>query len=177
MKIVIASDIHGSASFCESLIERYRLEGGEKLLLAGDILHGAPGAGSGAPRVCALLGELGEDICCVAGNCDRPEDAERLGFPLHEGYYSFDAGERRLVLTHGHIYNERRLPPLEKGDILVCGHSHVKEAKRLKNGAFLVNPGSLSRPRDGLRGSYAVYDGKCVLVKYLDGKTVLTLEL
>ena len=42
MKILIASDIHGSALYCERLLERYRAEGADRLLLLGDILYHGP---------------------------------------------------------------------------------------------------------------------------------------
>ena len=35
MKIMIASDIHGSAFYCEKMIEAYRREKADKLLLLG----------------------------------------------------------------------------------------------------------------------------------------------
>ena len=36
MKLMIASDIHGSAFYCEQMIEAYKREGADKLLLLGD---------------------------------------------------------------------------------------------------------------------------------------------
>ena len=42
MKLMIASDIHGSAFYCEQMIEAYKREGADKLLLLGDILYHGP---------------------------------------------------------------------------------------------------------------------------------------
>ena len=39
MKWMIASDLHGSAYWCEKMIERYWEEKAGKLLLLGDILY------------------------------------------------------------------------------------------------------------------------------------------
>ena len=39
MKLLIASDIHGSAYYCEKLIEAYKNEKADRLLLLGDILY------------------------------------------------------------------------------------------------------------------------------------------
>ena len=39
-KIMIASDIHGSAYYCRQLLERYKEEKAERLILLGDILYG-----------------------------------------------------------------------------------------------------------------------------------------
>ena len=42
MKLLIASDIHGSAYYCRKLLEAYKKEEADKLILLGDILyHGA----------------------------------------------------------------------------------------------------------------------------------------
>lgn len=42
MKWMIASDLHGSAYWCEKMIERYREEKAGKLILLGDILYHGP---------------------------------------------------------------------------------------------------------------------------------------
>ena len=42
MKLMIASDIHGSEYYCEKLLERYREEKADKLILLGDILYHGP---------------------------------------------------------------------------------------------------------------------------------------
>ena len=47
MKLMIASDIHGSAYYCEKMIEAYKREKADKLLLLGDLLyHG---------RICRIM--------------------------------------------------------------------------------------------------------------------------
>ena len=42
MKLMIASDIHGSAYYCRKLLEAYKTEKAERLLLLGDILYHGP---------------------------------------------------------------------------------------------------------------------------------------
>ena len=42
MKLVIASDIHGSAFWCRKLLEVCEKEQPEKLILLGDILYHGP---------------------------------------------------------------------------------------------------------------------------------------
>ena len=39
MKLMIASDIHGSAYYCEKMIDAYKREKADKLLLLGDLLY------------------------------------------------------------------------------------------------------------------------------------------
>ena len=42
MKYFIASDIHGSAYYGEKMLEAFKREGADKLLLLGDILYHGP---------------------------------------------------------------------------------------------------------------------------------------
>ena len=39
MKLMIASDIHGSSYYCRKMIEAYRQEKADRLLLLGDLLY------------------------------------------------------------------------------------------------------------------------------------------
>ena len=41
-KLIIASDIHGSAYWCERLLETFENEGADKLVLLGDLLYHGP---------------------------------------------------------------------------------------------------------------------------------------
>ena len=42
MKLMIASDIHGSALYCSRMLEAFDREGADRLLLLGDILYHGP---------------------------------------------------------------------------------------------------------------------------------------
>ena len=42
MKLMIASDIHGSAYYCRKMLEAYDREKADKLFLLGDILYHGP---------------------------------------------------------------------------------------------------------------------------------------
>ena len=64
MKLMIASDIHGSAYYCRKMLEAYKREDADRLLLLGDILyhgprndlrHGSRPDGTGIPDSCRLL--------------------------------------------------------------------------------------------------------------------------
>ncbi len=181
MKLVIGSDIHGSADRCRELVIRYQEEKADKLVLLGDILYHGPRnplpEGHGPMEVARMLNAMKEDIICVRGNCDAEIDEMVLEFPLIGGFTMISEPKRTLFLTHGHIFNEMYLPPMKAGDVLLHGHTHVKVAKKLENGGYLVNPGSTSVPKDCDYGSYAVYDGEKFEIKKLTGETVMTLAL
>lgn len=42
MKLMIASDLHGSAYYCRLLLEAFRREGAQRLVLLGDLLYHGP---------------------------------------------------------------------------------------------------------------------------------------
>ena len=77
-KIMIASDIHGSAYYCRKLLERYEAEKPDRLVLLGDILYHGPRNDlpkEYAPKeVIAMLNPLRNEIICVRGNCDTEVD-------------------------------------------------------------------------------------------------------
>ena len=68
MKLMIASDIHGSAYYCRKMLEAYDREKADKLLLLGDILYHGPRNDlpkEYAPKeVIAMLNARKQEILC-----------------------------------------------------------------------------------------------------------------
>lgn len=52
-----------------------------------------------------------------------------LQFPVMADYCILNLDGRTFYATHGHIYNENNLPPVQDGDILIHGHTHVLRAE------------------------------------------------
>lgn len=173
MKIMIASDIHGSAFYCRKMIEAFEREGAEKLLLLGDILYHGPR--NDLPEeynpkaVIELLNPLADRILCVRGNCDAEVDQMVLKFPVMADYCVLYAGKRVVYATHGHIYNESNVPPLQNGDILLGGHTHIP-ALNEHDKFIYMNPGSVSIPKENSEHSYMMLTDECFVWKNLDGK-------
>ena len=157
MKILIASDIHGSAYYCRMLIDALEREQADRLLLLGDILYHGPRNDlpcEYAPKsVISMLNPLKDKIFCVRGNCDTEVDQMVLDFPLLADYAVIPVGQRIIYATHGHIYNQSKLPPLCKGDILLNGHTHVPKCTELENYIYM-NCGSVSIPKEDSPHSY-----------------------
>ena len=160
MKLLIASDIHGSAYWCRKLLEVYQQEQPDKLVLLGDILYHGPR--NDLPReyapkaVIALLSPLAEKILCVRGNCEAEVDQMVLPFPCMAPYSQLLVEDKTFYLTHGHHENPRNLPRLNPGDVFLSGHTHVNEDIQVE-GVRCLNPGSVSIPKDGSH-SCLVYD-------------------
>lgn len=180
MKWMIASDIHGSAYWCRKLIEKYREEQADRLILLGDVLYHGPRndlPDEYAPKkVIAMLNEIKDEILCVRGNCEAEVDQMVLDFPVLADYALLDLGDKMIYLTHGHIYNESKLPPMKKGDILLHGHTHV--AKCVEHESYVyMNPGSVSIPKEDSRHGYMTLENGKFLWKDFDGNVLKEYDI
>lgn len=172
MKLLIASDVHGSAYYCRQLLEAYKREGAEKLILLGDVLYHGPRNDlpkEYAPKeVIAMLNPMKEEILCVRGNCDTEVDQMVLEFPILADYgFLYEKGHM-IFLTHGHVFNEKNLPMLKNGDILLHGHTHVPVCREHDTYVYL-NPGSVSIPKEESPHSYMTYEDGVFKWKNLQG--------
>ncbi len=157
MKLLIASDIHGSAKYCEMLIDAYKREGADRMLLLGDILYHGPRNDlpeEYAPKkVIEMLNAMKDEIYAVRGNCEAEVDQMVLGFPVLADYALIPLGEKMVFATHGHVYNCDNLPPMKSGDILLHGHTHIPVCERFGEYMYM-NPGSVSLPKNGTHRGY-----------------------
>lgn len=169
MKIMVASDIHGSAYYCQKMTEAYKNSGAQKLLLLGDILYHGPRNDlpkEYAPKkVIEMLNNISDEILCVRGNCDSEVDQMVLKFNIMAEYAIIYDGEGMIFATHGHKFNKDNLPSLKKGDILLHGHTHIPVNESI-DGITVMNPGSVSIPKENSwhgymiieKGTYTWYD-------------------
>lgn len=173
MKLLIASDIHGSAYYCRKLLEAYEKERADKLVLLGDILYHGPRNDlpkEYAPKeVLALLNARKEEILCVRGNCDTEVDQMVLEFPILAEYCLLELNGETIFATHGHVFHPQNLPMLTERDILLNGHTHIPACE--EKGAFMyMNPGSVSIPKAGSVHSYMILENGNFEWKDLDGR-------
>ncbi len=171
MKILIASDIHGSARFCRLLLERIEVEKANRVLLLGDILYHGPRNDlplEYAPKkVIEMLNPLKNKLLCVRGNCDTEVDQMVLEFPVLADYAVIPLCDRLVYATHGHIYNENNLPPICDGDILLGGHTHVPNCTEHQSYIYM-NPGSVSIPKENSPHSYMTLENDEFLWKNIE---------
>ena len=180
MKLVFASDIHGSAYYCEKLLQAYAREGADKLFLLGDLLYHGPRNAlprDYAPaRVAEMLNANRAHILCVRGNCDSEVDQMVLDFPILADYAVVYFGGRMAYLTHGHVHNSQNLPPMQPGDLLIHGHTHV-QAMQVKPDHIYLNPGSVSIPKEGNVNSYMTYADGVFCIKTMAGEEISRLSI
>ena len=121
MKILFASDIHGSAYYCRRLLDIYKETKASRMVIG-----------------------------------------------------------KTFYATHGHVFNQDHLPPMQDGDILVHGHTHLPKAEKVETecGTITVlNPGSVSIPKGGNPNTYAILENGVFTIYSLDGEVVKELKL
>ncbi len=161
MKLLIASDIHGSAYWCEKLVREFEKSNAQKLILLGDILYHGPRndlpEGYAPKEVIRMLNPLKEKILCVRGNCDTEVDQMVLEFPIMAEYAYLYVDGLCIFAAHGHKFSCDAPPALSKGDILLHGHTHIPAYEK-RDGFTYVNPGSVSIPKDGSEHSFIIME-------------------
>ncbi len=181
MKLMIASDIHGSAYYCTKMLEAFEREGADRLMILGDVLYHGPR--NDLPReyapkqVIAMLNAIKQKIFCVRGNCDTEVDQMVLEFPVLADYCIIPAGDKLIYATHGHNYNTGKLPPLQKGDILLHGHTHIPAWEEFGEENMYLNPGSVSIPKNGSEHGYMTLEDGKFEWKNLDGEVYHSLDI
>ena len=170
MKVLICSDIHGSAYYCRAFIKRIESEKPDKIFILGDILYHGPR--NDLPReyapkeVIAMLNPLAEKITAVRGNCEAEVDGMVLDFDCMQTYVETEVNGIPLILTHGHHYNKEKPFPKKERYVLLNGHFHVPEIE--DRGAFVyLNDGSVSIPKQNSPHSYMILEGKNFTLKDL----------
>ena len=137
LRILIMSDSHGRNENVELAIAQVREEIGEfqMLIHLGDV---------GDAREIESL--AGVPCYIVRGNTDY--DAKLLNANVIE------AGGDRIFATHGHLYQVDmrldllRFAALENDcDIAMYGHTHVPYLEEDPDDVTILNPGSISKPR------------------------------
>lgn len=146
MKILVFSDTHGDTAVMREIISRNQYDT-DLVIHLGDHLKDLQGVMLDFQNI-ASLG--------VLGNCDFASMYQNAHY---EG--TFTAEKRRIYYTHGHKFNVKSgheyivsNAKYNKADVVLYGHSHVALYEE-KNGVIIINPGSLTFPRDGSKGTYA----------------------
>ena len=176
MKLMFASDIHGSLPATERVLALFAESGAQWLVILGDVLnHGPRNAlpqGYAPALVAERLNEKASRIIAVRGNCDSEVDQMLLNFPITAPWQQVLSPDQRLFLTHGHLFGPDNLPPLAQGDVLVYGHTHLPVAQR-QGDIFHFNPGSVSIPKGGFDASYGMLEEGVLRVMALNDKRLI----
>lgn len=180
MKLMIASDIHGSAYYCKQMLLAFEREQADKLLLLGDILYHGPRndlpEGYAPKEVIELLNPMKNKLLCVRGNCEAEVDQMVLTFPVLAEYAVLFTGNAVLYATHGHVYNEENPLPMEAGAVLLNGHTHIPKCTVHENYIYM-NPGSVSIPKENSPHSYMTAEEGLFMWKDLEGRGYMEWQI
>ena len=170
MKWLFASDIHGSAFHCSKLMEAFDRECADKLILLGDLLYHGPRNplpdGYAPMEVAQMLNDRKSKILCVRGNCDAEVDQMVLEFPIMAPHMLLSAFGYDMLATHGHLIEDGSIP---LAGIVLQGHTHIPVCEH-REGYVLMNPGSISLPKQGSPRGYMTLDEDGFLWKTPEGE-------
>lgn len=176
MKLMFASDIHGSLPATERILDLFSRSGAQWLVILGDILnHGPRNAlpeGYAPAQVAERLNKHAANIIAVRGNCDSEVDQMLLHFPITAPWQQVLLEEQRLFLTHGHLFGPENLPALRDGDVLIYGHTHLPVAEK-RGSIYHFNPGSVSIPKGGYQASYGMLNDNVMRVIALNDQSLI----
>ncbi|POT59827.1 phosphodiesterase [Citrobacter amalonaticus] len=176
MKLMFASDIHGSLPATERVLELFARSGAQWLVILGDVLnHGPRNAlpeGYAPAQVAERLNEQASRIIAVRGNCDSEVDQMLLHFPMTAPWQQVLLENQRFFLTHGHLFGPDNLPALQAEDVLVYGHTHLPVAEK-RGEVYHFNPGSVSIPKGGYAASYGILDDNVLSVIALNDQRII----
>lgn len=172
MKLLVASDLHGSAPCCEAVLNAFAREQADTLVLLGDLLYHGPRnplpEGYDPKRCYEMLNAFSGRILCARGNCDAAIDTAVLDFPVTAESLLFQLGGRTVFATHGDLWNEEHPPRLRPGDILLTGHFHTSVCTEHPSFVYM-NPGSPALPKDEGHRGYLVLTEEEAVWKDLSG--------
>lgn len=145
MRILVISDTHGNLDRFREIFEKIKKEDPVQM-----IVH----CGDHYDDAAVLRRSCGIPVVAVKGNCDG--NFSDVSFAILET----EAGD--FLVTHGHMenvgHNLQRLcyKAEENGCIgAIFGHTH-RAAYVQADGMYFMNPGSLTKPRDGSGGTFGI---------------------
>lgn len=170
MKLIIASDIHGSLKYTNKLEELINKENPDTIILLGDLLyHGARNAlpeEYSTMEVANILNKYSDKIIAVRGNCDSEVDNMVTNFDIMSDYKSIDIDGTLFYITHGHLIN--KYDHLFQNNYLISGHTHIYnlEGKHL-------NPGSVGIPKLNPEHTCILYKDKTFYLINLEKLSII----
>lgn len=177
MKYVVASDIHGSLHFANKLMDCFKKEQANSLILLGDLYYHGPRNNLPVEynpmEVANLLNNFDKELHVIKGNCDAEVDEMISNFKFND-HIELVINNKKFYFTHGHKHNKDNIP--NDIDYLVYGHFHTGFIEKVQN-TICINSGSTSLPKNNTLNSYLVITNEYVELKDLEGNLIDSIKL
>ena len=153
----------------EILLERIEAEKADLILSGGDL---------GINRLSEgliFLKNIKVPFKSVRGNCDSAYHFIKNGLTIPPLYLKLSFNNRRLFLTHGDYYYDWKVLPvaLNENDVFITGHTHISKIEKTEGSPILLNPGSVTYPRDKNGPTYATIDKNRIQIVSMQNFSVL----
>lgn len=171
MKTLIISDIHGCA---DRLVEALNTPlTFDQIILVGDLMYHGPRnpilSDYNPEKVASILNELKKPVIAVRGNCDSEVDQLLLEFPILADFATVQIDKLRIHITHGHLEDPSEGSLKSKSRLYISGHTHLPSIREVES-CILLNPGSISIPKENNPATYAYLDSNLLTIYTLDHK-------
>ena len=178
--LLVVSDIHGALDGAMIVKDAYEYHKPSAILCLGDVLYHGPRNDlpeSYAPKkVIEVMNGLKDVITAVRGNCEAEVDQMVLDFECMADYKVLESGGHAIFMSHGHVYGPKKLPQLNADDIFLSGHTHIPTAVKA-NGVYMLNPGSVSIPKENHPCTYGLLDPSGFTVFTADHKPYMHIDI
>ena len=166
MKIVIASDIHGSLYYTQKLDEYINKVNPDQIILLGDFFASYDYDLTVIDEVARLLNNHANKTIAVKGNCDGEFDINKLLFGVIPTYEIINIDGIDFYITHGHLNSKYSY--LFDNHYLISGHTHIYNLEGMN-----LNPGSVGLPRMHKEHTCLFYENNCFnLINLEDFSTI-----
>ena len=162
MKVLIVSDIHGNSEKFKIVMDFIKTEEIDQMIILGDLFNNYYELNVSSKEISNMLWEIPNKIIITRGNCDSMYDETLLPVGFVD-YYETIINGIRCYFHHGHLRTNYK----SNIKLYANGHTHIARLEKIDDIIFL-NPGSLGRPRDYKKGSFAVISDNAITIFDID---------
>ena len=169
MKYMVISDIHGGISNLNKVLDIYKAENCNKLLILGDLFDYL--FDINREDIINRLNLMSNSIIAVRGNCDYNINGLLFEMPI---YNEIILNDKKIFLTHGHSFDKQYLLNTDS-DFILTGHTHVPIIDEIENKIF-INPGSITKSRMG-DNSFSIITENIISIRNLNNEIIMELKI
>ncbi len=183
MKYLVFSDLHGSITMMNRIIEIFEEEKCDKMIFLGDLLYHGPRNdlpdGYDPKKVAILVKKYKDKFIWVRGNCDGRVDEMVTNIKIKNNLkIKSKSIFKNILLTHGDLFktinNKICFKKKLFTKIVFYGHTHIFDVTNVK-GTYYINPGSITIPKDGNK-SYLIFENNQI-TRYDEMKNILFTQI